>query len=298
LARRPQRLRSAPGPPPGAARRTARPLPAGLRAGDGVFETLRTFGGRPFLLERHLARLREGSRALGLAPVPSVAALRRACEEALSEAGGTGSSSEWIVRPMVYAAEGGPRLEVEVEPLRSAPGRRGGGLVVGVASYPHPGAYLTPRRTSAPVKWLARGPLAHALREARANGWDEALLEGPDGELVEGTRSNLLAVVNGRLVAPGAESHALPGITREVVLEDARRLGIAIEEHAVGRVELRAASELCVTSSLLGVAPISRLVGRRWAPLPQGPTLVAELSRRYDARTRGRGHASAGRASR
>ena len=198
---------------------------------------------------------------------------------------------------MVYASGGGAQLEVEVEPLRQAPRPRGVGLVVGISSYPHPGAYLKPCGAPAPVKWLARGPLAHALREARANGWDEALLEGPDGGLVEGTRSNLLAVVNGRLVAPGAESQALPGITREVVLEEARRLGIAIEERAVGRVELKAASELGVTSSLLGVAAISRLVGRRWAPQLGGPGVVGELSRRYDARTRGGGRASAGPAS-
>ena len=272
-----------------AGRETAieRPVPAGIRSGDGVFETLRTYSGRPFLLEQHLARLRQGARAIGLAPVPSSTSLVRSCLEALSRARGGTTGREWVLRPMLYSASSGAKLRIELEPI-AAGGRRSSAsrLIAGISSYLHPGKFLTPPGAKAPVKWLARGPLAHALREARRRGWEEAILEDSRGRLVEGTRTNLLAVIGGTLVAPGPESSALPGITRAVALDDARRFGIPVEEHAPHRAELRAATEVMVTSSLLGIASLKRIVGV-WEPPRPGPrtSISSVLRRGYDRRT-------------
>jgi branched-subunit amino acid aminotransferase/4-amino-4-deoxychorismate lyase len=190
---------------------------------------------------------------------------------------------------MTYASSSGAQWSVFVEPLsRVAHRLRSKRFVAGIASYPHPGRYLTPPGATAPVKWMARGPLAHALREARARGWEEAILEDEEGRLVEGTRSNLLAVVGGTLVAPGPESLALPGITRGVVLDEARRLGIPVREYAPDRTELRAATDLMVTSSLLGVASLTRLVGVWPGAGARRPThLASSLREAYNARTRG-----------
>jgi branched-subunit amino acid aminotransferase/4-amino-4-deoxychorismate lyase len=207
----------------------------------------------------------------------------------LSLARRKGRTREWVVRAMLYASSSGAQWSVFVEPLpRGAHRPRSKRFVAGIASYPHPGRYLTPPGATAPVKWMARGPLAHALREARALGWEEAILENEEGCLVEGTRSNLLAVVGGTLVAPGPESLALPGITRAVVLDEARRLGIPVREYAPDRTEVRAATELMVTSSLLGVASLTRLVGV-WpgAGVLRRTPVGSSLREAYDARTRG-----------
>ena len=255
-------------------------LPAGLRTGDGVFETIRTYGGRPFQLDRHLARLEEGARAIGLplpAPLPE---LERYCRAALAQRAVRRDAEEWILRPLVYAADGRGRWAITVDPLvvpRRSSSRRT--CVVGLSSYPHPGRYLVPPGAQAPVKWLARGPLSHALREGRERGWDEALLRDPDGNWIEGTRSNLLAVVDEALVAPGPHSHALPGITREVVLEEAARLGRTVEDRPVEAREARSATEILLTSTLLGVVSIARVAGVR-TTLGRTPGPVARALRR------------------
>lgn len=262
-------------------------LPPGLRAGDGVFETLRTYGGVPFLLNEHLARLRRGAHAIGLSGVPSGSALREACEEALDQARRRGAAREWVLRPMLYASDERAGLRVDVDPCPPSPfPRRPQGLLVGISSYRHPGRYVVPPGATAPVKWLARGPLAHALRQAHARGWDEAILEDSDGRLIEGTRSNLLAWVDGLLVSPGPESYALAGITRSLVVRDARSLDLPVRERALSREELRSATEVMLTSSLLGVAPVRRIVGLWSERRPRARPIASRLVAAYQARLR------------
>ncbi len=244
-------------------------LPPGLRMGDGVFETIRTYGGEPFELRRHLARLRHGARAIGLPLADPIARLERAVRATLAERRAARPAGEWVLRVLAYAADAGTGFVVEASPLggrAATPSRRP--RRVGVSSYPHPGPYLVPPGARAPVKWIARGPLAHALREAKRHGWEEALLADPEGRFVEGTRSNLLARIEGRLVSPGGESFALPGVTRARALREARRAGIEIEERPIEAAELTRATELFLASTLLGIAPVDRVVGR-WTR-PQG----------------------------
>ena len=262
-------------------------IPAGLRQGDGVFETLRTYSGRPFLLDRHLDRLLRGARAIGLAPLPSLEAMRRACRAALSRSTPGPRSVEQVLRPMIYAAREGAQFRVPVEPatpLGTSAGHRG--IRVGLSAYRHPGPYLVPPGSREPVKWLARGPLSHALREARALGWEEALLEDATGRLIEGTRSNLLAVVEGDLISPGPESFALPGITRAVVLEEARRRGLRVRERRIGRRELGRASEVMLTSSLMGLASVARVDGLWPGKRPFRSPIAVELRDGYADRVR------------
>lgn len=260
---------------------------AGLRAGDGVFETVRTYEGQPFLLDRHLHRLSEGARAMGLSLPVSGDRLEQLCRAALAQSRAAGPGGERVLRPMVYADGVESRFVISVEPLKSSrqPLHRTG-IVAGASSYPHPGKYLVPPGASAPVKWLARGPLSHAFRDARKRGWEEAILRGSKGEWIEGTRSNLLAVVKGRLVAPGPESHALPGITRDVVLEEARRLGIPFEGRAVEAREIRSATEILLVSTLLGVAEVSRVAGGWSKPRRASGPMGGVLQRAFDARVR------------
>jgi branched-subunit amino acid aminotransferase/4-amino-4-deoxychorismate lyase len=191
---------------------------------------------------------------------------------------------------MIYATDSGAEFRVIVEPV--APSRASGrtrGMRVGLSAYRHPGPYLVPPGSTAPVKWLARGPLAHALREARRLGWEEAILEDAEGRLIEGTRSNLLAVVGGVLVSPGPESFALPGITREVVLEEAHRAGLRVEERGLRRAELPHTSEVMLTSSLMGLASVATVDGL-WAGRrsPCGP-VAAALRGAYRDRVRAKG---------
>jgi branched-subunit amino acid aminotransferase/4-amino-4-deoxychorismate lyase len=253
-------------------------LPSGLRQGDGVFETIRTYDGIPFRLADHLERLLAGARSLGLAALPSPDVLREAAESTLAACKADSKLREWIVRPCLFSDDERTGGIVLADPwARPRTLSDDTPVVAGLSSYRHPGAFLRPPGANAPVKWLARGPLAHALRDARMRSWDEALLRNEKGDIVEGTRSNLFVFESGRLLAPGPASGALPGITRGILLDLARDRRIEIEDRPVGPHELVGASETFLTSTLLGVAPISVFEGATVGSGTGGRPLTREL---------------------
>ncbi|MDE1820900.1 MAG: aminotransferase class IV, partial [Euryarchaeota archaeon] len=161
------------------------PTSPGSRLGDGVFETLRTYEGVPFLLGAHLDRLFSGARSIRLLGLPS----RRSLESMIR---GILVSSrrrdrvDHVVR--ILLTEGGARMDVTVvlDRLPTGAAYQGTrGLRVGTSSYPHPGAFFLPAGAKGPAKWVGRGPRVHARREAQRRGWDEAILANARGAFVE-----------------------------------------------------------------------------------------------------------------
>ncbi len=258
----------------------------GIRMGDGVFETVRTYGRVPFELRAHLDRLRSGAAALALEGLPSVRSLEaevRGC--LLQRARRDGAISEWVLRPFLFAEQKTWGFHLSLDPLPEGAGS-GRPITVGVSPLVHPGASLRPPGSTGPVKWISRGPFAYVLREARRRGWEEALLVDPKGHVIEGTRSNVFAVVDGAVISPGRRVGALPGITREVVLRLRRRSGFSVLDRSITPGELRAAQEVFLTSTLLGIAPVERIagipVGGGGAPGP----VTAELMEQFQMFTR------------
>ncbi|MBM3149864.1 MAG: hypothetical protein FJZ88_07570, partial [Chloroflexi bacterium] len=98
-----------------------------------------------------------------------------------------------------------------------------------------------------------------AIQEAKASGFDEALILNEKGMLAEGSTCNIFMVKDRTLVTPTLQSGALPGITREAVLELARSLQIKAEEREVHPEELTQADEVFRTSSILEIMPITYL---------------------------------------
>lgn len=233
----------------------------GFRQGDGVFETLRTYKGVPFLLHEHAARLLEGAGLLGIKDLPSLDIVEETVLEHLKSSTHENASDERVVRFALFHDERRWGFAVSTAPWNPAPSlAQGEGLITGYSPYPHPGRYLIPPGSEVQVKWLSRGPLSHALRDAKAKGWDESLLINQSGEVVEGTRSNIFAVDDSILFAPGPKSYALPGITRRIVVESATEIGLEVADQPVPVEVLEASDEIFITSSLLGIAPISRIV--------------------------------------
>jgi branched-chain amino acid aminotransferase len=115
---------------------------------------------------------------------------------------------------------------------------------------------------TAGLKTLAFTDSVAALLEARRAGADEAILLDTDGHCSEGSASNLFAWIDGQLVTPPLSCGALPGITRAVVFEVARELGIAASEGVFGLEDLLQAREAFLTSSIRGIAPLVRVDGR------------------------------------
>jgi branched-chain amino acid aminotransferase len=237
----------------------------GFTFGDSVYETLRTYGGRPFALGRHLTRLRASAGRLGIAiPLPDDQ-LAGWLDELLAR----GANPESYIRFIVSRGVGdisyrfervqGPTVVMVVkpyEPLPDACFSEGIAVVISGVRRNSPQA-LDPAIKSCN---LLNNYLA--VREAQAKGAMEALMLNEQGELAEGASSNVFVVKDGTVVTPPLSAGILAGITREVILGLARPLGIPMREWTLRVPDLLDADEAFVTSTLKEAAPI-RLVGDR-----------------------------------
>jgi branched-chain amino acid aminotransferase len=234
----------------------------GFLYGDSVFETIRTYSGRPFALDEHLERLRWSAERVFIELPVDIDVLKAEVWRALKAAG----NPESVIRVMVTRGRGElgldpalaerPTRVVIVAPLHTPPPEayeRGVGVVT----------FRTQRiadATDAAGAKIANYLIAVlATREARRAGAVEALIVDNQGRVVEGTSSNVFAVVGSRLLTPPEELGILPGITRARVLEAARALGIPIELTALGVEQLIESDELFVSSSLREILPVVRV---------------------------------------
>ena len=265
------------------------PLDRGFLYGDSVYETIRTYGGRPFLLARHLDRLRRSAEAIGLDPARAPLDAGRAVREALerSDQGRT----EAAIRIILSRGRGGigyddadcgpPTLVVHVRPCPLIPesSRREGVDV----------AIVTVRRNAAEAldPAIKSSNLLNNLlawRAAHRQGAYEPILLGADGAIAEGASSNVFLAQDGRLFTPALEVGLLRGITRDAVINLARTDGLPVEETVLEAERLRRSDEAFLTSTLKGVLPIRRVDGWPVKDGRPGP-LTRRLAALYDALT-------------
>jgi branched-chain amino acid aminotransferase len=215
----------------------------GLLRGDGAFEAIRLYGGRPFALEDHLARLARSCAGLRLEA--DLEAVRQELA-ALLEASGP---VEGILR--VVLTRGGRRIAI-VEPLPSHPAS----ARVGTVRY-------APGRVLDGLKTLSYGANMLAKRVAQERGYDEALLVTPHGRVLEGPTWTFFWVRDGELLTPPLEDRILASITRARIIEAAG----ATEEPCTLEDAL-AADEAFIASTVREIMPIAAIDD---TPLPAAP---------------------------
>lgn len=264
-------------------------LDNGFTFGDSVYETLRTYGGRPFLLDRHLARLRNSAARLGIQIPLTDEGFAARLKELLARAANPESYIRFIVTRGVgditynFDRVKGPTVVLAVKPYEPLPERHyqeGIPVILSSIRRNHPQA-LDPGIKSCN---LLNNILA--VREAQAKGALEPILLNQAGDVAEGASANVFLVKAGGLLTPPLEAGILPGITRMVVLELARQLGLATREDTVRVPELLAADEVFLTSTLKELAPIRHIDGRQVGNGKPGPVTLRLLRayREYAAR--------------
>ena len=206
----------------------------GLLRGDGVFEVIRLYDGRPFALEDHLRRLERSASNLRL-PL-DVEAVRADAHRLLAEAG-AGPGHEQL---RIVATRGGRRLLL-TEPLPPSPER------IRLASITY-----APTRILDGIKSLSYGANMLATRLARERGFDEALLVTPHGRVLEAPTSSIFWVKDGAILTPPLDDHILASITRAAVIEltGARERACALDD-------LAAADEAFIASTTREVQPVA-----------------------------------------
>ncbi len=246
------------------------PADRGLLLADGLFETLRAYGGKAFCLEAHLARLVAGCGLLGL-PAPPAAEMAAAVKAVLA-ANELGEASIRITltrgvgpRGLLPPAETRPTLMVAAFPLPPSLPSAMSACVVGIRRNEH--------SPVSQLKSLAYLDNILALREADAAGCDEAILLNTAGRIAGGSRSNLFLVLDGTVTTPPPSEGLLPGIARQTVLALAKEHGIPAREAALAPAELARASEAFLTNSLLEVLPVTRLQDRTLPEAVRSPQI-------------------------
>ena len=225
----------------------------GLLRGDGGFEVLRVYGGRPFALDDHFARL--GRTCAGLRLEPELDALRAEALALLERAGEPDSLLRLVV------TRGGRRIAI-VEPLPQRPAS----ARVATVTY-------APTRVLNGLKTLSYAGNMLAGRIAKEQGADEALLVTPHGRVLEGPTWTFFWVAGERLLTPPLTDGILDSITRARLLEE-----LDVTEAPCTLDDVRAAQEAFIASSVREVMPISAVDD---IVLPQAPGPVTEAA--YEA---------------
>lgn len=231
----------------------------GARDGGGIFETLRVYSRQPFAWQRHMERLVLSAAELGFPVPPSPRKLHEAVDELLAAL----SLQDAVTRITVTRGIAGGRptrtgcwIEAEALGGRLWPGtRKGGGTAVILPHAFSPG-FVGRHKTTSRLAWdLAR-------EFARAEDADEALLVDKDGCLLEGGASNVFVVRGGRVITPSLSRDVLPGVTRALVIELCRDLGLDCREADLPGDCFATAQEAFLTNSVQEVLPLTRVQGR------------------------------------
>jgi branched-chain amino acid aminotransferase len=236
----------------------------GFLYGDSVFETLRTYAGRPFALSRHLTRLAASAASVFIELPVGLDQIGREVQSAIVGAG----NAESYVRVSITRGIGetlglDPGLArhalrvVIVTPLKAPPFdayRAGVSVITTQASRLTDGSAATGAKIGNYLTAVL------ASQKLRAAGAAEALIVDGRGSVVEGATSNVFAVLSdGTLCTPPESDGILLGITRETVLAVASDLGIVIRSVSLPLEELKSAAEVFVSSSIRELLPVVRI---------------------------------------
>jgi D-alanine transaminase len=252
-------------------------LDRGFLFGDGVYEVIPVFGGRPFRLAQHMDRLDNSLQSIRIKnPLQGYE-----WEKIFTRL----TSATPNVDQVIYL-----QVTRGVDPLRSHLFPKGVEPTVLVMAWrAKPRSPDIPRNGIAAVvledyRWRRCDIKATALlgnvllrQEAEDAGAEEAILIR-DGLVTEGSSTNPFAVQGGEILTPPRSNHLLRGVTRDLVLELARGAGVPCAERQITRDELETADEIWVCSSSREVQPVTRLDGK-----PVGEGIPGPLFRRVDA---------------
>lgn len=257
-----------------------------VQGGDAVWEGLRVYDGRVFLLDEHLDRLHASAKALAFADIPSREAIRAALFETLKANG---------MRDGAHVRLTLTRGEKVTSGMSPSNNRRGPCLIV-LAEWKAP-VFGTKGLRLVTSAWRRNAPqcldskIHHANLlnnilakiDAERAGVDEALMLDVDGFLAETNATNVFLVRAGQLLTPQPDA-CLPGITRGFVLALAREHGIAAAERRLSLSDAYTCDEMFTTGTMGELAHVVELDGRRIGDGSPGP-LTRRLQQHFRAAT-------------
>jgi aminodeoxychorismate lyase len=235
----------------------------GFLYGDGLFETIRVFNGKPFRWEQHMQRLRQGAKFLKVKPPFRPDELLSSALKLINK----NKMPDAVLRLVLSRGPGTPgyspgdaKTPTVVMSLRPAPknnSKNPAQWKLITSSF-----RLPANDPLAAFKTCNKLPQVLARAEADAAGANEALLTNTNGFVVEAASSNLFWVKDGKFFTAPLMAGILPGVTRAVVFEIAERLKIPIREKNIRSQELAGMDGIFLSLSSFGIVEAKSLDGK------------------------------------
>jgi branched-chain amino acid aminotransferase len=253
----------------------------GFMYGDGLFETIHVVGKRPFRMAQHLERMTRGADFLKIKCPFTPKALEKFAEQLIEQ----NKMPEAILRVVLtrgpgergYApnGDGNPTVVMTLHPAPSLDAVKAIEWSLITSSF-----RISATDPLASFKTMNKLTHVMARIEATEKGANEALLINTNGEVAEASSGNLFWVYQDKICTVPTGRGVLPGITRAVVLEICRTLGLQTNKCVIKPEALRKSEGIFVTQSALGIVPITQFDGETVKSSP----LVDQIARAYSER--------------
>jgi len=237
-------------------------LTHGLHYASAVFEGERAYDGEIFKLTEHTERLHESARILGFTIPWSVAQIDEACRQLLKKQG----FRDAYVRPIAWRGSEQMGVSAQSNKINCAiaiwqwpsyfdPAQKLKGIRLDIAEYRRPDPRTAPSRAKAAGLYMICTLSKHAAED---KGYADALMFDWRGYVAEATGANIFFVKDGKIHTPLADCF-LNGITRQTVIELARRRGIEVNERIITEQELAGFEQCFLTGTAAEVTPVSEI---------------------------------------
>ena len=253
----------------------------GLLYGDGVFEGIRAYRGVVFKLREHIERLYDSAKFLRI----EIPMSREELMEAILETVRRNGLSDCYIRVVVTRGVGDlgldprkcekPSIIIIARPMAPLLGKRVVSLII--SSVRRDGVDATNHQAKS-LNYLNN---ILAKLEAINAGADDAVMLDSRGFVSEATGENIFIVKDGRIMTPPPTSGILSGITRDCVIELARRLGYEVVERELTPFELLTADEVFLTGTAAEIVPVESVNGRKIGERVPGP-ITERLIREFE----------------
>lgn len=229
-------------------------LTPGFLLGFGLFETMRCYNKKIIYLDRHLSRLRNSAKLIGIRLPYSQAQLKGIITKTVL----LNKVNDACVRLTLSGKDFGIHTLVTVKKYAPyAPDRYARGFSLQVCEFRQGNTFL------AQLKATNRALYELSYRKAKAAGFNEALILNCRGNIAEASRSNIFFIQGKKIFTPALSNGCLNGVTRQVVFDLAKKNNLKIYEGRFTLLDLYRADEAFLTNSLMGVMAVASIERKR-----------------------------------
>ena len=227
----------------------------GLYFGDGVYEVLRSYDGKLFALDEHMARFAASLAAIRVTSI-DIGTVRRRVEQAFAAFGLPNAKIYFHVtrgsapRNHCWDPNLKPNFFLTISEVADSQQEKAKGIAVGTEP--------DLRWKRCDIKSLNLLPNILARQEAADKGFDEAILVDEAGFITEGAGSAFFAIIKGALQTAPLSANVLPSITRKFVVKAANNIGLPIREQCLKATEAPSAEEMFIAVTTKDIVPVVR----------------------------------------